>query len=34
MMKVSWLYSVTVSIPDIVLITAISYSLGCGIESM
>ena len=31
---ITWLYSVVVSIPDILLITAISYSLGRGIESM
>jgi peptide/nickel transport system permease protein len=31
---INWLYSVVVSIPDILLITAISYSLGRGIESM
>jgi peptide/nickel transport system permease protein len=31
---VMWLYSVVVSIPDILLITAISYSLGKGITSM
>ncbi len=31
---ITWLYSVTVSIPDILLITAISYALGRGIVSM
>jgi len=31
---IMWLYSVVVSIPDILLITAISYSLGKGITSM
>ncbi len=31
---ITWLYSVVVSIPDILLITAIAYSLGKGIESM
>lgn len=31
---INWLYSVVVSIPDILLILAISYSLGRGIESM
>ena len=31
---IMWLYSVVVSIPDILLITAISYSLGKGIASM
>ena len=31
---VTWLYSVVVSIPDILLITAISYALGRGIVSM
>jgi len=31
---ITWLYSVVVSIPDILLITAISYALGRGIESM
>ena len=31
---ITWLYSVVVSIPDILLITAISYSLGRGMESM
>jgi peptide/nickel transport system permease protein len=31
---ITWLYSVVVSIPDILLITAISYTLGRGIVSM
>lgn len=31
---IAWLYSVVVSIPDILLITAIAYTLGRGIESM
>ena len=31
---ITWLYSVVVSIPDILLITAISYTLGRGITSM
>jgi len=31
---ITWLYTVVVSIPDILLITAIAYSLGRGIESM
>lgn len=31
---IQWLYSVVVSIPDILLITAIAWSLGRGIESM
>jgi peptide/nickel transport system permease protein len=31
---VNWLYSVVQSVPDILLITAISYALGKGIESM
>jgi ABC-type dipeptide/oligopeptide/nickel transport system permease subunit len=31
---ITWLYSVVVSIPDILLITAISYALGKGIEAM
>lgn len=31
---ITWLYSVVVSIPDILLITAISYTLGRGIASM
>lgn len=31
---ITWLYSVVVSIPDILLITAISYSLGRGVTSM
>lgn len=31
---VMWLYSVVVSVPDILLITAISYALGKGIVSM
>ena len=31
---ITWLYSVVVSIPDILLITAISYTLGKGITSM
>jgi ABC-type dipeptide/oligopeptide/nickel transport system permease subunit len=31
---IQWLYSVVVSIPDILLITAISYSLGRGLTSM
>jgi ABC-type dipeptide/oligopeptide/nickel transport system permease subunit len=31
---ITWLYSVVVSIPDILLITAIAYTLGRGIESM
>ena len=31
---VTWLYSVVVSIPDILLITAISYALGRGMVSM
>jgi peptide/nickel transport system permease protein len=31
---VNWLYSVVVSVPDILLITAISYSMGKGLPSM
>ena len=31
---VNWLYSVVVSVPDILLITAISYSMGKGLTSM
>ena len=31
---VNWVYSVVVSVPDILLITAISYAMGKGIESM
>ena len=31
---VNWLYSVVVSVPDILLITAISYSMGKGLASM
>jgi len=31
---IMWLYSVVVSIPDILLITAISYALGRGVFSM
>jgi ABC-type dipeptide/oligopeptide/nickel transport system permease subunit len=31
---VNWLYSVVQSVPDILLITAISYALGKGIDSM
>ena len=31
---ITWVYSVVVSIPDILLITAISYSLGKGITAM
>src|SRR5476651_2606306 len=31
---INWLYSVVQSVPDILLITAISYALGKGIESM
>jgi peptide/nickel transport system permease protein len=31
---ITWLYSVVVSIPDILLITAISYTLGRGITSL
>ncbi len=31
---ITWLYTVVVSIPDILLITAIAYSMGRGIESM
>lgn len=31
---IMWLYSVVVSIPDILLITAISYALGRGLEAM
>jgi peptide/nickel transport system permease protein len=31
---INWLYSVVVSVPDILLITAISYAMGKGIESM
>ncbi len=31
---ITWLYSVVVSIPDILLITAISYALGKGLGSM
>ena len=31
---IGWLYSVVVSIPDILLITAISYSLGRGLPAM
>jgi ABC-type dipeptide/oligopeptide/nickel transport system permease subunit len=31
---VNWFYSVVQSVPDILLITAISYALGKGIESM
>lgn len=33
-MLIMWLYSVVVSVPEILLITAISYALGKGIESM
>ncbi|MEP6502729.1 MAG: ABC transporter permease [Betaproteobacteria bacterium] len=31
---INWLYSVVQSVPDILLITAISYAMGKGIESM
>ena len=31
---INWVYSVVVSVPDILLITAISYAMGKGIESM
>ncbi len=31
---VNWVYSVVVSVPDILLITAISYAMGKGLESM
>jgi len=31
---VNWVYSVVVSVPDILLITAISYAMGKGIQSM
>jgi peptide/nickel transport system permease protein len=31
---INWVYSVVVSVPDILLITAISYALGKGIDSM
>lgn len=31
---VNWVYSVVVSVPDILLITAISYALGKGLTSM
>jgi peptide/nickel transport system permease protein len=31
---VNWIYSVVVSVPDILLITAISYSMGKGLPSM
>jgi ABC-type dipeptide/oligopeptide/nickel transport system permease subunit len=31
---VNWAYSVVVSVPDILLITAISYAMGKGIEAM
>ena len=31
---VNWIYSVVVSVPDILLITAISYAMGKGIVSM
>jgi ABC-type dipeptide/oligopeptide/nickel transport system permease subunit len=31
---ITWLYSVVVSIPSILLITAIAYTLGRGLESM
>ena len=31
---VNWIYSVVVSVPDILLIAAISYGMGKGIESM
>ena len=31
---INWVYSVVVSVPDILLITAISYAMGKGLESM
>jgi len=31
---INWVYSVVVSVPDILLITAISYALGKGLASM
>jgi len=31
---INWLYSVVVSVPDILLITAISYAMGKGLASM
>jgi ABC-type dipeptide/oligopeptide/nickel transport system permease subunit len=31
---ISWVYSVVVSVPDILLITAISYAMGKGLASM
>ncbi len=31
---INWVYSVVVSVPDILLITAISYTLGKGLSSM
>jgi ABC-type dipeptide/oligopeptide/nickel transport system permease subunit len=31
---ITWLYTVVVSIPDILLITAIAYAMGRGIESL
>jgi ABC-type dipeptide/oligopeptide/nickel transport system permease subunit len=31
---INWVYSVVVSVPDILLITAISYAMGKGIQSM
>ena len=31
---INWIYSVVVSVPDILLITAISYALGKGLTSM
>ena len=31
---INWVYSVVVSVPDILLITAISYAMGKGLSSM